>query len=89
MIVCSSYTAYYVIVKALPRVCMKNTARGSVEWLIQAECCIYHETPQKAVFHTHKHRQCFKWYIVLDPQSIDAYSGHVVVTAAKRITSFA
>jgi len=38
---------FYMLVKALPRVCMKNT--GSVE------CCIYHETPPSAVFHTHKH----------------------------------
>ena len=28
--------------------------------------CIYHETPPSAVLHTHKHGQCFKWYIVLD-----------------------
>ena len=69
---------------------MKKKARGECRVVNtapgEAECCIYHETPQSAVFHTHKHRQCFKWYIVLD-QSIDTCSGHVVVTATKRTTS--
>ena len=50
----------YVIVKALPRVCMKNTARGECRVVNtaqgKAECCIYHETLPSAVFHTHKHR---------------------------------
>ena len=67
----------YVIVKALPRVCMKNTARGECRVVNtargEAECCI--ETPPSAVFHTHKHRQCFKWYIVLDHSQLI----HVVV----------
>ena len=59
----------YMLVKALPRVCMKNTARGE-----SSAVAIYHETPD-AVFHTHKHRQCFKWYIVLDHSQLI----HVVV----------
>ena len=54
---------------------MVNTARG--------ECCIYHEIPLSTVFHAHKHRQCFKWYIVLDHRQLI----HVVVTAAKRTTT--
>ena len=65
---------------------MKNTARGECRVVNtargEAECCIYHETPPSAVFYIHKHRQCFKWYIVLDP--IDTCSSHVVVTAAKK-----
>jgi len=97
----------YVIVKALPRVCMKNTARGECRVVNtargecrvvntargecrvvntargEAECCIHHETPPSAVFHTHKHRHCFKWYIVLDHSQLM----HVVVTAPKRTTS--
>jgi len=67
----------YVIVKALPQVCMKNTARGECRVVNTArgECYIYHETPLSAVFHTHKHRQCFKWHIVLDHSQLI----HVVV----------
>jgi len=42
---------HYVIVEALPRVCMKNTARGECRVVNtaqgEAECCIYHETPPK------------------------------------------
>ena len=34
-----------VIVKALPRKCMENTARG--------ECCVQHEVKPTAVFMTH------------------------------------
>ena len=57
------YKSFYVIVKALPRVCMKIQHEGSVEWLIQheakpsaafttrhPECCIYHETPRVLCF---------------------------------------
>ena len=37
-----------------------NTARG------KAECCIFLETPPECcIFCTHKHRWCFKCYIVL------------------------
>jgi len=39
----------YVIVKALPQVCIKNTARRECRMVNtargEAECCIYHETP--------------------------------------------
>ena len=66
---------------------MKNTAQGECQVVHTArgetECCIYHETPPSAVFHTHKHRQCFKWYIVLDHSQLI----HVVVTVAKRTTT--
>jgi len=62
----------YVIVKALPQVCMKIQHEGSVEWLIQI---IYHKTPPSAVFHTHRQRQCFKWYIAFDHNQLM----HVVV----------
>ena len=52
--------SYIYYVKALPRVCKENTVQG-VCWEIntargEAECCI---------LHTHEHRQCFRWYIVL------------------------
>ena len=44
----------YVIVKALPRVCMKNTARGECRVVNtargKAECCIYHEIPRVLCF---------------------------------------
>ena len=54
----------YVIVKALPRVCMKNTARGECRVVntargecrvvntarSEAECCIHHETPRVLCF---------------------------------------
>ena len=42
----------YVIVEASPQVCMKNTAREECQVVntAQAESCIYHETPQTAVF---------------------------------------
>jgi len=40
---------------------MVNTAQGI------AKCGINHETLPD---HTHKHRQCFKWYIALDNYSL-------------------
>jgi len=43
-------TDFYVIIEALPRVCMKNTARGECRVVNtirgEAECCIYHKTPR-------------------------------------------
>ena len=50
------YAALYVIVKALLRVCMKNTAQGECRVVNtargEAECCIYYKTPPSAVFTT-------------------------------------
>ena len=52
----SSTLMQQVIVKALPRVCMKNTARGECRVVNtargEAECCIYHETPECCVSYT-------------------------------------
>jgi len=51
---------------------MKNTARGECR-VDEAKLSAAFTT--SAVFHTHKHRQCFKWYIVLDHSQLM----HVVV----------
>ena len=54
----------YVCIKAPPRVCMKNTARGMCRETNtargEAECCICLETPPECcIFQTDKRRRCF------------------------------
>ena len=59
----------YILVKALPRVCTENTARGGAcletnTALGFASCCICLETPPKCcIFRTHELKQCFNCYI--------------------------
>ena len=53
-----SYIYIYVLVKALPHVCMENTAQGGVSrdkysMRREVECCICLETPPTAVFFIH------------------------------------
>ena len=54
----------FVITKAPPRVCMKNTVQGACQVVNtapgKAVCYIYHKTPRVLCFHTQKHRRCFK-----------------------------
>ena len=60
----------YILLKALPRVCMENTARGGVSREIQHEAkpsavFISRHVPECCIFGTNEQRQYFRWYIVL------------------------
>ena len=52
------YEQCYVLLKALPRVCMENTAQGGVSRVNtaqgKAECCIYLETRPRVLYFSYK-----------------------------------